>query len=315
MEFHQLRIFLEVARQKNFTRAAENLFLSQPTVSVHIKKLEEALDTPLFRRGKEGMELTEAGRLLFQYGQELLETRAEALAAIQQEQRVIRGRLEIAASSVPGAYLLPDLLQAFCVLHPQVSFSISLRDSRQVLQSIADCSHDLGFTGEPGSGNALGQVMLSEDELILVASPSLACRLSAPNIERAVLADISLDDLADLPILLREPGSATRKVFEEALKNKGGRNTRLFFKGYLESQEAIKEAAKAGLGLTVISQRAVKDELKTGLLKGYRLKDLPLKRHFYLVFRKDCVLPPLSKSFFQFTCDYFTQEDRSIMLK
>ncbi len=306
MDFHQLKIFLEIARQKNFTRAAENLFLSQPTVSTHIKKIEEEVGTPLLIRRKKGLELTEAGKILFRYGQQLLETKAEAISAIQEKNRIIKGHLEIAASSVPGAYLLPRLLQSFCRQNSQVTFSLFLRDSRQVLQSIKDYTYDLGFTGELGLREGLGQIRLVEDELILVASPKT--KIPILNQTTFKFPEVILQNCTSLPFLLREPGSATRTVFEEALKNHSMKNIDLNIIGYLEGQEAIKEAAKAGLGLTVISQKAVEDELKSGLLRGYKLKGIPLKRNFYLIFRKQSALTPLSKAFFQFTQEYFLKQ-------
>lgn len=303
MDFHQLKIFLEVARQKNFTRAAENLFLSQPTVSMHIKKLEGEVGTPLMVRGKDGLKLTESGKILFRYGQRLLETKAEALSAIQDEYRIVKGHLEVAASSVPGAYLLPRLLQSFRRENPEVTFSLFLRDTKQVLQSIKDYTYDLGFTGELGPREGLGQIRLVEDELIIVASPKI--RIPISDQSAAALPEVTLHNCSNLPFLLREPGSATRMVFEEAFKKQPAKNINFNVIGYLESQEAIKEAAKAGLGITVISQKAVEDELRAGLLKGYKLKNMPLKRAFYLVFRKESVLPPLNKAFFQFTQEYF----------
>ena len=302
MDFHQLKIFLEVARRKNFTRAAEYLFLSQPTVSMHIKKLEREVGTPLLLRSKEGLKLTESGKILYRYGQKLLETRAQALSAIQDEHRIVKGHLEIAASSVPGAYLLPRLLQSFRRKHPEVTFSLLLRDTRQVLQSVKDYTYCMAFTGEPGLQEGLEQVSLVEDELIVAASPEM--KVPASEQADTTLPEIALHDCADLPFLLREPGSATRMVFEKALKRQS-KNIDLDIIGYLESQEAIKEATKAGLGITVISQKAVEDELKAGLLKGYRLKGIPIKRNFYLVFRKQSIFPPLDKAFFQFAREYF----------
>ncbi len=303
MDFHQLKIFLEVARRKNFTRAAENLFLSQPTVSMHIKKLEREVGTPLLVRDKEGLKLTESGKILYCYGQQLLETKGQALSAIQDERRIVKGHLEIAASSVPGAYLLPRLLQSFCQKYSEVTFSLLLRDTRQVLQSVKDYTYYMAFTGEPGLRKGLGQISLVEDELIVVASPKI--KIPTPEQASTALPEVALHDCCDLPFLLREPGSATRMVFEKALKKQSVKNIDLNIIGYLESQEAIKEAAKAGLGITVISQKAVEDELKAGLLKGYKLKGIPIKRNFYLVFRKQSIFPPLNKAFFQFAREYF----------
>ncbi len=306
MDFHQLKIFLEVARQKNFTRAAENLFLSQPTVSMHIKKLEEEVGAPLLHRGKEGLEITAAGRVLLRYGEQLLQTKAEALSAIQDECRIVKGHLEIAASSVPGAYLLPRLLRSFCQEYPRITFSVLLRDTGQVLQNIRDYTYDLGFTGETDLGEGLKQIRLVEDKLILVASPEIKIPSSIE--ADSALPTARLSDCADLPFLLREPGSATRMVFEEALKKLPGKNIALQVIGYLESQEALKEAAKAGLGLTVISQKAVEDELRAGRLKGYRLEDIPLRRSFYLVHRQNGILAPLNKTFLEYTCRFFKHD-------
>jgi DNA-binding transcriptional LysR family regulator len=160
----------------------------------------------------------------------------------------------------------------------------------------------MAFTGEPGLQEGLEQVSLVEDELIVAASPEM--KVPASEQADTTLPEIALHDCADLPFLLREPGSATRMVFEKALKRQS-KNIDLDIIGYLESQEAIKEATKAGLGITVISQKAVEDELKAGLLKGYRLKGIPIKRNFYLVFRKQSIFPPLDKAFFQFAREYF----------
>lgn len=306
MDFHQLRVFLEVARQKSFSRAAENIFLSQPTISAHVKSLENEIGTPLLDRGQRELRLTEAGKILFKYAQELLEIKEEAFLAIQKEYQIVQGHLGIAASSVPGAYLLPRLLKSFHQEYPQVTFSVLLRDTKQVLQSVKEYTYDLGFTGEPGIKEGLGQVRLVEDELVLIASPEI----KIPNVKKIAVTEselpsIELSDCLHMPFILREPGSATRKVFEKALRKRFGNNIALNVIGYFESQEAIKEAVKAGLGITVISKKAVEEELAAGLLAGYRLEDLPLKRNFYLVFRKKRILPPLSQAFLQFTLNFF----------
>ena len=303
MDFHQLKIFLEVARRKSFTRAAESSFLSQPTVSAHIKKLEDEVGTLLLNREKRELELTTAGKILFQYGQELLETKARALSAIQEEQRIVKGHLEIAASSVPGTYILPCLLQAFLREHPEVTFSVLLRDTEQVLHCVKDYSYELGLAGESGEREGLGQIKLMEDELILVSSPEI--KLPMVEQKEGIIPTVALRDCIALPFLFREAGSATRMIFEKALKKQSGEAISLKVLGYLEGQEAIKRAARAGLGLTVISKKAVEGELKAGLLKGYLLENIPLKRSFYLVFRKKSIIDPLNKAFLQFTSQYF----------
>ncbi len=342
MDFHQLRIFIEVARQKSFSRAAENIFLTQPTVSAHIKALEEEVGAPLLDRSQRELQLTGAGKVLFQYAQQLLGIKEKALFAIQQEYRVIKGHLELAASSVPGAYILPELMSSFLEEYPGVTFAVMLRDTRQVYESIKDYTYDLGFVGEPVRPNELAQIRLLKDELVLVAAPGTRLPGEKPpqkeegqpenggqgkllggkdggedlvNNTRAPLPQLFAIDLKagtnqekflEIPFILREPGSATRVVFENALHKFYGREGAApYVVAYLESQEAIKEAVKTGLGVTVISRKAVHEELAAGLMKGYRLLDLRLKRNFYLIYRKNRIFSPLSKAFLEHCINHF----------
>jgi DNA-binding transcriptional LysR family regulator len=308
MDFHQLRVFVEVAKQKNFTRAAENIFLSQPTISMHVKALEEEIGMPLLDRSQRELQLTEAGKILFQYAHELLELKEEALSSIQKEYALIKGHLKIAASSVPGAYLLPQLLLSFRQKFPEVTFSVLLRDSKQVLENVRDYSFDLGFSGDPpGKRGGLGLVRLLEDELIVAASPKFKLGKTETNTKNEELIPLELKACLEEPFLLREPGSATRRVFENALEKQYRPHHRINLQvvAYLESQEAIKEAVKKGLGITVISKKAVEEELVAGTIKGYALQDLKLKRSFYLIYRKKRILPPLSQTFLDFTTNFF----------
>ncbi|NLX90350.1 MAG: LysR family transcriptional regulator [Firmicutes bacterium] len=303
MDFHQLRVFVEVAKQKNFSRAAENIFLSQPTVSAHIKALENEIGSPLFDRSQRELMLTEGGKILFKFAQEILEIKERALAAIQENYRITKGHLEIAASSVPGAYLLPGLLRSFNKKHPGVTFSVLLRDSRHVFESIRDYTYDLGFAGKPARMEGLGQVKLVEDQLILIAPPGT--NLAGETGAASGLPSVKPEACLGYPFVLREPGSATRLVFEKALQKQFGSSPGLRVAAYLEGQEAIKEAVKTGLGLTVISRMAVEEELRSGSLEGYTLEGLTMERYFYLIYRKKRVLPPLSRAFLEFTMEYF----------
>ncbi len=308
MDFHQLKVFVEVAKQKNFSRAAENIFLSQPTVSAHIKALENEIGTSLFDRSQRELMLTEGGKILFKFAQEILEIKEEALSAIQENYRIVKGHLEIAASSVPGAYLLPGLLHSFSRKYPGVTFSVLLRDTRHVFESIRDYTYDLGFAGKPVTSEGLGQVKLVEDQLILIAPPDTNLSKEAPT--KSGLPPVKLEACLSYPFVLREPGSATRLVFEKALQKRFGSTPDLRVVAYLEGQEAIKEAVKAGMGLTVISRKAVEEELRIGSIEGYSLEELMLKRNFYLIYRKKRVLPPLSHAFLDFTMEYFEIRSR-----
>lgn len=328
MDFHQLKVFVEVARQKSFSRAAENVFLTQPTVSAHIKALESEIGTPLFDRGRRELRLTAAGEVLLGYAGRLLEIKKEALFVIQEESRIIKGHLEIASSSVPGAYILPGLMKSFLEKHAGVTFAVMLRDTRQVHESVGDYSYDLGFVGEPARAGRLEQIKLLRDELVLIAAPGaplpgeieMGKGEGGPRAGRreegaTFLSQLPEYDLGSdkkreiflqLPFLMREPGSATRVVFEKSLQELYGKGrAALNVVASLESQEAIKEAVKKGLGVTVISRHAVGEELASGLVRGYRLPGLDLERDFYLIHRRNSALSPLNRAFLDHCISHF----------
>jgi len=309
MDFHQLRVFIEVARQKSFSRAAENIFLTQPTVSAHVKALENEIGTPLLDRSKRDLQLTEAGTILFQHAQQLLSIKETALSSIQKEYQIVQGHLEIAASSVPGAYLLPHLMLSFFRECPQVTFSVLLRDTKQVLQYINDFTYDLGFVGEPVKQDGLEQIRLIRDELVLIAAPQTPLPAAAPaHPPETTLPGIEVAACLEKPFLMREPGSATRMVFEKALKKRYQKNMRFQVIAYLEGQDAIKQAVKVGLGLSVISRKAVEEEIASGTLAAYRLLDINAERHFYLIYKKNRILPTLSQAFLEHCKEYFARQ-------
>ncbi len=328
MDFHQLGIFIEVVRQKSFSRAAERVFLTQPTVSSHIKALEEEIGTPLLDRSQRELQLTEAGAVLFRYARQLLSIKEEALFATQQEQRIIEGHLEIAASSLPGAYILPGLMKAFREKYTGVSFALMQRNTRQVCESVIDYIFDLGLVGETVLPDELEQILLLHDELVLISAPEVLLfegglirieRDTSGNEENVAkhsrenqgfvspLSEIDLKfgtnlaEFLEIPFVIRESGSATRVVFENALQKLcGSKELPLNVVACLESQEAIKEAVKIGLGVAVISRKAVNRELESGIVKGYKLPDLQLERSFYLIYRKNRIFSPLSQTFIDF---------------
>lgn len=317
MDFHQLRIFIEVARQKNFSKAADSIYLTQPTVSSHIKALEEEIGVLLFDRTQRELQLTQAGKILFQYAQQLLSIKEEAFFAVQQEYQSIKGHLELAASSVPGAYILPPLMKGFLTKHPDVTFAIVLRDSQQIHENVRDYTYNLGFVGEATKSDALEEIELLQDDLVLIAAPEInlpgekppsqELECFKPQIyEYDLHAANNSTAFLQLPFILREPGSATRMVFENALqKFYGDPKIDLNVLAYLENQEAIKEAVKNGLGLTMISLHAVNDEIQAGLLKAYRIPALQIHRNFYLIYHKNRVFSPLYNAFLQYCIGYF----------
>jgi LysR family transcriptional regulator, transcriptional activator of the cysJI operon len=303
VEFYQLEAFVMVAANRSFSRAAEHLYLSQPTVSAHIKTLEAQLGTPLFDRGKGELTLTTAGDVLFRYARDLLDLRTAALAEIRNPQGMEGEQLTIAASSVPCQYLLPRAIAAFEAQNKTVAVSLRQKNSRQVCEDVFRYLYPFGVVGEKTALPRLVFEKLLSDELV-AAIPARS--LYEPLREKPSL---SLDDLARHRILLREPGSSTRAHFEKQLRRAGFNPDDLQITVY-DTQETIKQAVRQGVGLTVISRYVVEDYEEFGLLFTRPVAGMKMERDFWLVYHEKRVLTPASRALLAHLVNFFPQEDR-----
>ncbi|ADL08230.1 selenium metabolism-associated LysR family transcriptional regulator [Thermosediminibacter oceani] len=293
MEFHQLEAFVRVAEYRSFSKAAESLFLTQPTISAHIISLEKELDIKLFdRRGKD-IELTPAGRIMYERAKNILAAKELALLELKRFLGTVEGDLEIFASSIPAAYILPSVIKEFNRAYPGVVLRIRQADSGEVIGLVSEGAVELGIVGTVSDAENLQFVPFSSDELVLI-TPN--------NWNRALRNDnyVSIADFLHEMFVLREKKSGTRKTFETALKNRGFRLEDLNVVAELGSSEAVKQAVKEGIGVSVISRRAVEDYEKMKLLRVYRIRDMEVHRCFYLVFKKGRTLSPNAATFKEF---------------
>ena len=286
MDIHHLKIFVSVYRNRSFTRASEELFISQPTISEHIKNLEHSLDCRLFDRlGRSIMPTTEAD-VLYPRALELLDD----IDSIQQEISAagtgIRGKLTIGASTIPGTYILPRLAYSFKKKYPDVAFEILIEDSGRITNMVLQHELLCGIVGARVSSDKLYYSSLLEDELVLVAPRKMLTQKT-----------IRLEKLGTIPFLQREKGSGTRQTFENLLgKNNIGIDS-FNIVATLGSTSAVKQAVKEGLGASVISRIAVQEELDSGILHEIPIRNMKMKRKFYLVRQKKRTLPPQYISF------------------
>lgn len=300
MEFYQLEAFVMVVGHRSFSRAAENLFLSQPTVSSHVKSLETELGKPLFDRGKSELLLTPAGEVLYRYARDMLDMRTETLAELQSQGEVGEETLMVAASSVPCQYLLPRAIAAFETEYPSVSVALRLENSRQTCEDIFRYHYSLGVVGEKYQLPHLVFEPILEDKLV-VAIP-----------KKEEYADLLSHDLlasrhlVGRKILLREPGSGTRSLFEQELRNAGS-SLEQFQVSIFDNQETIKQAVRQGVGLTIISRFVVEEYAEFGLLAIRPLADLDLTRVFCLVYHQKRVLSPAVRAFRDHLRTFFQQ--------
>ena len=297
MDFRQLESFVAIVKHGSFTKAAEGLFLTQPTLTGHIQSLENELGTVLLNRCGKTVTLTEAGEILYRYAVNILNSRELARDALAQYEGKLEGELAIAASTVPQRHILPRLLAAFNQRYPRVSFRLNQHDSKGVVQAIASSAVDFGFVGTPVCGNELEAVELCRGRLVVIT----------PNAGRyADLEEKSLawDELKDERFILREAGSGSRSVFLEGLAAKGLDIKDLKVTATVENPDTIKQCVMAGLGIAVVSELSVQEELRLGLLKAFYLKELDLTQRFYFVVHKNRVLSPVARAFQEFTLEY-----------
>jgi len=300
LEFYRLQAFAAVVEQRSFSRAANSLFLSQPTVSAHIKSLENELGVLLFDRGRQEYVLTPAGEALYRYARDMLDLRARALAEIGQGLETAREELTIVASSVPCQYLLPRAIAAFVRQFPESSVALRLKNSQEASADILQYHHQLGVVGEKYLPDKLAYTPLLRDELVIAIPDSEEFR---PLLARE---EITVACWSAYRLLLREPGSGTRALLEKALYNSGftldGCNCTV-----IDNQEAIKQAVRQGLGLSVLSRHVIEDYLQMGWLHARKSAELALGREFYLVYHPKRVLSPAIIAFRDFLSVFFKE--------
>ena len=303
MEFYQLEAFVMVVAHRSFSRAAEHLYLSQPTISAHVKSLEMELGMSLFDRGKNELILTPVAQVLYQYARDLLDLRATAVAEISNKGQVGEEALMVAASSVPCQYLLPKAVAAFEKQVPGVTVSLHQENSRQTCEDVFHYHYPLGVVGEKTQLPRLVYETLLSDELV-VAIPR---RDEYSALLKKTM--LNTDDLTGVRLLLREPGSGTRSHFETELMKVGVTMDKSYVTVY-DNQETIKQAVRQGLGITVISRYVVEDYVQFGIVETRPLGGMDLKRDFSLVYHEKRVLSPASKALLTFLRDFFSREAR-----
>jgi len=280
MDIHQLRVFISVFRDKSFSKASKKLHLTQPTVSAHIRALEEEYNCKLFDRLGRTIIPTKEAEVLYQYAIEIIEKADAIQEVIGRFKKEITGTLIIGASTIPGTYVLPSIMTAFQKKYPSVSFQILIADSKGIVESLSKHELLMGIVGAKLGNGEINYMPFLEDELIVVSSPSLIESNKIP-----------LKELIKFPVVLREEGSGTRTITEKILEEKGISLHTLSIAGIFGSTDAVKQAVKAGLGVSILSRLSVSDELKYRTLKEITITNTTMRRKFYIITHRKRTLP------------------------
>lgn len=270
----RLKVFLSVANHLSFTKASQELFISQPAISKHIQELESDFETRLFERRGNSIALTASGELLIKHAEELMEQYQHLEYAMHLLHGDYVGELKLGASTTIAQYVLPPILARFIELHPKVKLSLISGNTREIEEAVETHHIDLGLIEGIYRRTNLKYTPFLEDQLITIARKESA--LNIPN-------SISINDLNQYPLILREQGSGTLDVIQRAFTEKGIKLKNLKVPLYLGSTESIKLFIQHSDALGIVSTRAVKSDITVGRFREIEIQDIEMNREFSFV--------------------------------
>ena len=286
LDYHKLKIFKTVADTGSFSKAAQLLFLSQPTVTLQIKKIENYLGVTLFKRDKKSISLTEEGKILYSYASKIIEDyllMEENLSHIKEN---IRKNLVLGASTTVGEFFLPEIISNFLKKIPDIKIHLFIGNSKEIEEGILSKSFYIGVIEDEVSSNELEVVGFFKDEIILIGA----------NTDKTP-ESVKIDDLKNFKFIFREKGSGTRNVVEKALKKSG-----IEIKPFMEvgSSKAISKIVSGSDCLAFVSRLVAEDEIRYGKLKEIKIEGIKINRNFSFITQKNVRLPKVERDFLQF---------------
>ena len=290
MADRRLQVFYTVAKQLSFTKAAEQLFMTQPAVTFQVKQLEEHFSTRLFERSHGRISLTPAGRMVMEYAERILGISDELEKRVAELTGAVSGRLLLGASTTVAEFILPQILGEFKARYPQVQAHMSVANSETIENRVADHALDIGIIESPTHLPSVHTELGCEDELVLIC---------APGHRLARAKSVTPQEIVGEPFVSRESGSGTREFTDQYLRNCNVSPDDLNILMELGSPEAIKGVVETGVGVAIISRTRVVKERKLGLLTPVPLEPR-LIRNFSLVFPKEKFRSRLLTTFSEF---------------
>jgi len=290
--FRELEAFCKVVELESFSKAAEAVFLVQASVSERVASLEKKVGTRLLDRLGRKVIPTAAGELLHKHATLILEMKETAQLEMESFLGLEQGKIAMGGSTIPGEYILPGLISKFNKKYPRLSVKLTIADSREIENLVLAGKLEIGVIGSKSLHPNLLCQKLWKDELVLAvpARHPWARRKS-----------ISRQELRKTPFILREQGSGTLKILEAYLSECGEDGTNaLQASARFGSSTAVKEGIKSGLGLSILSARAIDTEVKSGILKALKIKGLSMSRNFFLIRNKLRIASPSSKAMLDF---------------
>ena len=290
MDFKQLQSFVAVVQNNSFTKAAEDLYISQPTISAHIRQMEEELHTRLVLRTTKSIEITPKGKELYEYALSILELRDRMMQSCSIDNQKI---IHLGASTIPSAYILPELLVNFGKKDPDTYFVIHQSDSQEIADRLKDGVFDIGFIGMNMEDESLICEPFCKDKMVII-TPVNKHYLSLKK------QGVDIRELLKEPVILREKGSGSKKSADYLLQSLGIQEEELKVVARVNDQEAIKNLVAGGVGISIISERAARNFINEKRLIAFELPENYAGRSLYLVYRRQYILKNEAKNFIDF---------------
>lgn len=288
MDLWQLNIFCKVIELKSFSKAGGTAYLSQPTVSSHIRDLESYFGCRLIDRMSKEAVPTKAGQLVYAYAKKLIALRDEMEIALSEFHGIIKGNLIIGGSTIPGEYILPRIVGSFKRIYPEIMISLIIGDTEKIINDTLSGILELGVVGAEKKDKRICQEILIDDEM----------RLIIPSDHKwGKKKSISIKMLLEEPFIIRERGSGTLKSIEQNLNKIGYDLSDLKIVAQMGSTEAVRHGIKSKAGVSILSTIAVEGDLKEGSLKAISIEGLNLKRSFYLTTSRQRSISPVCSAF------------------
>lgn len=295
MDFKQIEAFVNVVKHNSFSKAAEATFLTQPTISVHIRSLESELGVVLLDRQGKIVTPTPYGRIFYKYATEILAIRNKAIDVFSDTTKNLKGVLEIQTSSTPGQDFVPRMLKGFNDLYSDVHYVVEQSDSAQTRQNLINGIGEIGFVGSVGSDELIYEPIFEDEPRLIVSEKRAISKIKGDT--------LSISDFINEPFLWREQGSAWREVshskedFQAFLRKNGYNENSINIIARINSIGVIRKAVATGLGVSVVSNSTIGEKDYDMGIKSYKIKEYKRDRTFYMAYRKKIYLSPIAEAF------------------
>jgi len=308
MNLKQLEAFVQIADSGSFSKAAKDLFLTQPTISAHISALEKELNTRLFVRNTKEVRLSDSGTKLYDYAKQMivLQKKIEDTFVVREEKA--QQCITIAASTIPAQYLLPGILACFNEKYPNQQFRIVEADSAKVVEQVVNHAVDIGFTGTVIDKRLCKYIPFYQDELVVITSNTEKYRkLQSEKTDATWIAAEAL--------IMREEGSGTRKEAEKQLRKIGINPLKLNVIASMENPEAIKRAVSGGMGISVISRLAAQAEIEAGSLLALPISQDDMRRDINVIYNRNLQLSRSSERLIKVVKEMYKKKEKDIKVE